>query len=180
MAVQKSLENLMRLLRLHGNQRPSSHLPDIIFVSIDLEVSGSERHASRQDTAYKPHVKELRITTLDSRPLFAPQRRPSEKTPGIVTLQYSTVNSSKDFEACDVTNFQERICTQTIRTHRKSVVPILKRCLRAQETAPDGTTLDTLRPIVLVGHSVKTDLKILESQGLNVASLPVIAIMDMH
>ena len=170
----------MRLLRLHRNQQPLSKLGDVIFVSIDFEVSESERVASGGDKVYKPHIKELGIATLDSRHIFTPQDRPSQRKPGIVTRQYSTGNASKDLEVCDVTNFQKCIFAETIRIQQKSIIPTVKRCLQVQDTTPDGITDGTLRSIVLVGHTIKSALKILERRGLDIISLHIIAIIDTH
>ncbi|KAI0125752.1 hypothetical protein BJ170DRAFT_446019 [Xylariales sp. AK1849] len=91
------LEHLIRLLRLSEEDIHSP--PDVIFVSIDLEVSRQERAAILKDENHIPHVKELGIACLDTRLIF-----PLENSPGLTsdadtrfisTNQFSTSNASK-------------------------------------------------------------------------------------
>ena len=177
MTAQVNLKLLMRLLRLHENQRrPAGQLSGVLFVSINLEVSGDERHASRWEEDYEPHIEELGIATLDCKDIFTPQAHADKRTRRITTLQYSTRNSPRDYK---VPKPRECIFAETNRTQQKSVIRALRRSLRVRDTserpAPGG-----FRPVVIVGHAISADLRILEGLGLDINSLPVIAIMDTH
>jgi hypothetical protein len=75
---------------------PSS---DIVFISIDLEVSRQE--ISKPGA---PLVKEFGIATLDTRHLRCPTSL-YVATKTISTLQFSTSHASHDFLGCDFTDF---------------------------------------------------------------------------
>lgn len=172
----------MRLLRLVEDQQQPSSLPlDVIFVSLDLEVSWGEKGAMWNNTAHPLHVKELGIATLDTRCIFARKTGASQQTRAIETRQYSTSHASKDFEDCDITDFQECLFVETMRIEQDDTVPIINRSLRVQDTTSSKTTPGNLRPIVLVGHSIKSSINTLKRLGLDIAaSPPVVAVLDTH
>lgn len=177
MTAQENLRMLIRLLRLHENQRrPASMFPGVLFVSINLKVSEDDRHASRWDEDYEPRIEELGVATFDSRDIFRPQDRSDKRTRRITTLQYSTRDSPSDYK---VTKSRECIFAETNRTQQGSIIRALRRSLLVRDTserpAPGG-----YRPVVIVGHSITADIRILERLGLGINSLPVITIMDTH
>jgi hypothetical protein len=146
---------------------------DIVFVSIDLEVS-------RQEICKPgaPLVKEFGIATLDTRHLRC-LASPFTATKSISTLQFSTSHASKDFLDCDFTDFKECVFAETFLVSQTDLSTTVTRCLRIQDdTSPDSRAL---RNIVIIGHSIKTDLKILQRLGINVYEVaPVLAILDTH
>jgi hypothetical protein len=126
---------------------------DIVFVSIDLEVSRQEI-----SKAGAPLVKEFGIATLDTRHLRC-LSSPFVATKSISTLQFSTSHASKDFLGCDFTDFKECVFAETVFLSQTNLPTTVTKSLRIQDdTSPDSRAL---RNIVIIGHSTKTDLKIL-------------------
>lgn len=144
---------------------PSS---DIVFVSIDLEVSRQERSKPGA-----PLVKEFGIATLDTRCLATP----FFGTKYISTSQYSTTHSSKDFLGCDATDFKECVFAETVFVAQKDLASTIIKSLRIRDDTSSNS--EALRNIVIIGHSIKSDLKILQRLGINVYDVaPVVAILD--
>lgn len=84
-------------------------------------------------------------------------------------------------EDCDVTDFRECVFAETIRIQQDDLVSTINRCLRVQGTTSGATTSDNLRSIVLVGHSIKMDINILQRLGVDIAaSCPIVAVIDTH
>jgi hypothetical protein len=161
------LQHAEQFLGLRDIKDPSS---DVIFVSIDLEVS-------RQEVSKPggPLVKEFGIATLDtrhSRRLVSPLA-----TKSISTQQFSTSHASKDFFGCDFTDFKECVFAETLFVSQTDLSTIITKSLRIQDdSSPDSPAL---RNIVIVGHSTKSDLRILQRLGVNVYKVaPVLAILD--
>lgn len=175
MLREKELDELMRLLRLNEQHQDSSPASDPVFVSIDLEVSRRERTAFLRQGSV-PHIKELGIAILDTRRLFAQEGRPTSVTRGIETHQFSTSRASSDFEDCDVTDFVECVFAETFRISQDQVAPTVNRYLRQQVDALDVNS-GRLGSIVLVGHSLKTDLAILQAKGVDTSNM---AVLDTH
>jgi hypothetical protein len=144
---------------------------DIVFVSIDLEVSRQER--SKPGV---PLVREFGIATLDTRHLRCLES-PFAATKSISTLQFSTSHASKDFLDCDFTDFKECVFAETVFVSQTDLSTTITQSLRIQDdTSPDPCAL---RNIVILGHSTKSDLKILQRLGVNVYDVaPVLAILD--
>jgi hypothetical protein len=144
---------------------------DIVFVSIDLEVSRQE--ISRPGA---PLVKEFGIAALDTRHLKC-LASPFVATKSISTLQFSTSHASKDFLGCDFTDFKECVFAETVFVSQTDLSTTITKSLRIHDdTSPDSRAL---RNIVIIGHSTKTDLKILQRLGVNVYEVaPVLAILD--
>ena len=182
------LQHLTRVLRLSDEHLPFTQ--DVIFVSIDLEVSRHERSAALYDKSYIPHVKELGIACLDTRHVFAVKNPSCEdprlegsssgdasglnctrETHSITTHQFSMSHSSKDFEDCDITNFKECVFAETFH------VATIIRYLRIH----DSTHLNTFGKIVITGHSVKQDWNIIQRLGIDINRVaPIIAVIDTH
>jgi hypothetical protein len=146
---------------------------DVVFVSIDLEVSRQEKGKPGA-----PLVKEFGIATLDTRHLKS-LASPSVATKSISTLQFSTSHASKDFLDCDFTDFKECVFAETLFVSQTDLPTTITKCLCIQDnSSPDS---HALRNIVIVGHSTKTDLKILQRLGVNIYDIvPVLAILDTH
>lgn len=146
---------------------------DIVFISIDLEVSRQER-----SKAGVPLVKEFGIATLDTRRLSC-LASPSVATGSISTQQFSTSHASKDFLDCDVTDFKECVFADTSFVPQRHLATAITKSLRIQdETLRDS---GALRDIIIIGHSIKYDLKLLQRLGVNAYEIaPVLAILDTH
>lgn len=165
----------MRLLRLVGEQQDLPSTLDPIFVSIDLEVSRREPTAFLRQGSM-PHIKELGIAILDTRRIFTPEVWLSSRTREIETHQFSTSQASSDFQDCDITDFVECVFAETFRISQDQVAPTLNYYLQLQDDASDVNT-SRLRQIVLVGHSLQTDLAILQARGVDISNM---AILDTH
>lgn len=188
------LQHLTRILGLSDEHLYSTQ--DAIFVSIDLEVSRQERSAALNDKSYIPHVKELGIACLDTRHVFAVKSSSCEdsrlegsssgeflglncntETRSITTNQFSTSHSSKDFEDCDITNFQECVFAETFHIHQRDLAATITQYLRIQAS----THLDTIRKIVITGHSIKQDWNIIQRLGVDINRIaPIIGVVDTH
>lgn len=182
MGGQKTPKQALRLLRMLDNdQPPTSPENDPVLVSIDLEVSRGERAAISRSQSHIPYVKELGIAILDVRDIFAPLTpKLSELASVIATTQYSAEHSSEEFEDCDLTDFQECVFARTTRIRQADIVATIERYLQIPESNAILTP-QRLRPIVLVGHSIKHDLNILRRLGLDIAtSYPDIKVLDTH
>jgi hypothetical protein len=146
---------------------------DAVFVSIDLEVSRQER--GKPGT---PLIREFGVATLDTRHLkFLISPFPTTKS--ILTQQFSTSHASQDFLGCDFTDFKECIFAETFFVAQKDLPATITNCLRIK----DNSSLDcrALRNIVIVGHSPKSDLKILQRLGVNIYEVaPILALLDTH
>jgi hypothetical protein len=150
-----------------------NHFLDIVFVSIDLEVPRQE-----QGKPGAPLVKEFGIATLDTRHLKS-RASPVAATKSISTQQFSTSHASQDFLDCDFTDFKECVFAETFCISQEDLPRTIAKCLCIQDdSSPDPSVL---RNIVIVGHSIKSDLKILQRLGVNVYEIVrVLAILDTH
>jgi hypothetical protein len=146
---------------------------DVVFISIDLEVSRREKG--------KPGaliVKEFGIATLDTRYLKSPAS-PFAVTKFILTQQFSTTHASQDFLDCDVTDFKECVFAETLFVSQKDLPTTIAKCLCIQDdSSPDSRAL---RNIVIVSHSTKSDLMIFQRLGVDIYEIaPILAILDTH
>lgn len=172
----------MRLLRRRESERQLSSLPlDVIFLSIDLELSSSERTAILQDWAFIPLAKELGIASLDTRRISSlGLRHPSRPVASKHNIEYSTTHASRDFEDCDVTNFQECIFSETKLIRPAEMVASLSRYLQVLDTTCDNTS-KVLRSIVLVGHSIIHYINILRRLGSDIPGpFPIVTVLDTN
>ncbi|TWU77540.1 hypothetical protein ED733_007465 [Metarhizium rileyi] len=175
------LGDLERLFRV-SDQNTFPH-PDIIFISIDLEVSREERARTMVKTDHIPHIKELGFAWMDSRQIFsaAPlqSRNKEAKTSSVSTRQFSTSSASKDFEDCDVTNFQECIFAETFRVAPEDIPATVIRCLQFRDEL--SVEPNALRNVAIVGHSPGCDIKLIQRLGVDICSTcPVIAVLDTY
>jgi hypothetical protein len=154
-----------QLLRLRDIEDLEPDLfSDVVFMSIDLEVSRQERVKPGV-----PLVKEFGMATFDTR----------DALKCISTQQFSTSHASQDFLDCDCTDFKECVFAETFYVSQADLPTTISKCLCIQDTS----SLDplALRNIVIVGHSPRGDLKILKGLGVDVYEIaPVLAILDTH
>jgi hypothetical protein len=123
--------------------------------------------------------KEVGIAKLDTRELIsATSKHPATKL--ITTTQFSTRHSSAEFKDChDSTEFQECLFAETFLVAQENFAQTLANSLRIQ----DDNSSDPLclRNIVLIGHSIKLDLKVLLRLGVDFYKIaPTVAILDTH
>ncbi|CRK19240.1 hypothetical protein BN1723_011829 [Verticillium longisporum] len=102
----------------------------------------------------------------------------------IRTQQYSTLNASKDFEDCDVTDFKECEFAETVRIAAEQVIHVITNAVRIQEHDSTGEKVaDTrnFRKVIIVGQSIDGDLAVLKRIGLNLyKEKTVAAILDTY
>ena len=155
------------------DMKGSDPILDVVFVSIDLEVSRRERGKPGA-----PLVKELGIATLNTQHLKS-IISPFTTTKSISTQQFSTSHASRDFLDCDVTDFNECVFAETLFIEQRDLSTAVSKCLCIQdESSPSSSAFQN---IVIVGHSIKTDLKILQRLGIDVYGIaPVVAILDTY
>ena len=110
--------------------------------------------------------------------ISATSKHPATKL--ITTTQFSTRHSSAEFKDChDSTEFQECLFAETFLVAQESFAQTIANSLCIQ----DNNSLDPLclRNIILVGHSIKLDLKILLRLGVDFYKIaPAVAILDTH
>jgi hypothetical protein len=146
---------------------------DPVFVSIDLEVSRQEKGKPGA-----PLVKEFGVATLDTRYLKS-LISPFPITKSISTQQFSTSHASQDFLDCDFTDFKECVFTETLFISQADLPATIAKCFCIKDDSSPNSC--ALRNIVIVGHSPKGDLKILQRLGVNVYEIaPILAILDTH
>ena len=97
----------------------------------------------------------------------------------IITKQFSTFHSSEDFLSCDVTDFKECIFAETFHVTQENLAATNKDCLMIQDI--NFTDKTVWREVVLVGHSPKHDLQVIQRLGVDISSLvKVIGVVDTH
>ncbi|KAH6702488.1 hypothetical protein EV126DRAFT_382744 [Verticillium dahliae] len=184
MGIQNGLQQL--LMHLQMNESAANYsLSDVVIVSLELAVSRRCRRAIMLDKGYQPVIRELGIASIDTRQIFD---QPAECMPAstkrrIKTQQFSTLNASKDFEDCDVTNFGECEFPETLHVLPEELIPIVARAVRIQgdDRVMAETGASTLRQIIVVGHSIAGDLAILKRLGFNMhKEKNIVAILDMY
>ena len=158
----------------------AEHSLDVVFVSIDFEVSRYEINKPGP-----PLVKEFGIAVLDTRRLnvTSPLSKASSitclETGTIITKQFSTSHSSEDFVSCDVTDFRECIFAETFHVTQENLATTIKDCLMIQDMNFADKTV--WRDVVLIGHSPKHDLQVIQRLGVDISSLvKVIGVVDTH
>ena len=162
------LNHLERLLQLRQDSVLST---DAIFISLDLEVaSDRERlHLSSE----KPVVRQLGFARLDTRDIHSLSSSSS--------LESLILLSMFENNALPKSKGLERPClfAQTQHIAPKQIPTVIRQNLYIQDTHTQQK--NALRKIVLVGHSIRGDLKILHLLGIDIASLvQVLTIIDTH
>ncbi|RDL31381.1 uncharacterized protein BP5553_09590 [Venustampulla echinocandica] len=165
------LEFAEQLLELRDS-KGFDPISDVVLVSIDLEVSKYDKGKPGS-----PPIREFGIATFDTRHLKPTSR--SLPNSSISTKQVSTCHASKDFIYCDATDFKECVFAETHLAKQGNLHKIIKKCLRIEDSSSPNSR--TLRNIVIVGHSIKEDLKTLKRHGIVVHEIaPVVAILDTY
>ncbi|KAI1421286.1 hypothetical protein F5Y12DRAFT_768795 [Xylaria sp. FL1777] len=152
---------------------------DAVFISLDLEV-GSDRQRLHLFTD-EPVITQVSFARLDIRD-FASLSASSNLESLISVHMYKIEVPPKSKKAA---RKQERSCifTHTQRIRRDKVPTILMQNLRIKNInlRPNSTASDQLRGIILIGHSIREDLKILRLLGINISTIaPIVAIIDTH
>ncbi|KAI1754707.1 hypothetical protein F4782DRAFT_456706 [Xylaria castorea] len=145
---------------------------DAIFISLDLEVS-SDRQKLHLFTD-KPLITQVGFARLDVRD-FASLSASSnlESLVSIYMYQIEVPPKSKQ-AACIFTH------TQQISPEKIPTILMQNLCIQ-NNLGPNNSTSDQLRGIVLIGHSIREDLKILHLFGINISTIaPIIAVIDTH
>ncbi|KAI1193401.1 hypothetical protein F5X97DRAFT_314244 [Nemania serpens] len=142
---------------------------DAIFISLDLEV-GSDRQRLHLSTD-KPLITQVGFARLDVRDIASSSASSNlESLVSIHMYQIKVPRKSKR-GAC--------IFTDTQHISPEKIPTILMQNLRIQNDL--GGTRDQLRGIVLIGHSVREDVKILRLLGIDISTIaPIIAVIDTH
>ena len=162
------LNHLERLLQLRQDSVLST---DAICISLDLEVaSDRERlHLSSE----KPLVRQLGFARLDTRDIHSLSS--SSNLESLILLSMFETNALPKSKGL------ERPClfAQTQRIAPNQIPTIIRQNLYIQDSHTQQK--NALRKIVLVGHSIRGDLKILHLLGIDIASLvQVLTIIDTH
>ncbi|KAK7908661.1 hypothetical protein PG985_015964 [Apiospora marii] len=164
------INHLHRLLGMRSDDTVSR---DAAFVSIDLE--GGENKTKTYNLGSESNIRQIGIATLDTRDLQ--QSSLSDDIRTLISVSFFEVIGSKQRDRqCDLT---------PTRIHPKDVAATITRgiCIHDDESDDDdvGSNNNTLRNIILVGHSLGSDLSILRQLGLDIASLaPVLFVLDTH
>ncbi len=157
---QGGLHQLRRILGLRrcGLQRPPVKYRDPIFVSIDLE---------RMDKG-KPEdvpIREYGVTVLDSLDIL----RASSLDALISTRHFSTIPPPR-----------ECFFAKTQLVSQNQLLDIIRDSLQIRDTRK-STSSSKLRNIMMVGHSVKHDLRSLQRLGLDYSKVaPVVGVLDTY
>ncbi|KAI1114252.1 hypothetical protein F5Y14DRAFT_188648 [Nemania sp. NC0429] len=171
------LRHLERFLGLRPDNASSKDRPskDAVFISLDLEVASDRRrlHLSTD----KPLITQLGFARLDIRDFD------SNLESLISVSMYQIKVQSKSKKAA---RKHKQPC---IFTHVQHILPehvptILMQHLRIQKNPAhngDPHSSDQLQAIILVGHSIREDLKILRLLGIDISTIaPIVAVLDTH
>ncbi|KAI0454316.1 hypothetical protein F5B21DRAFT_524721 [Xylaria acuta] len=168
---------LRHLERFLGLRLDSILSTDAVLISLDLEVSSDQQklHLSTDE----PPVTQVGFASLDTRD-FASLDASTDLKSLISVHMYQIEVLPKSKKAA---RKQERQCifAQTQQISPEKVPTIITQNLRIQDDSGHNATSSQLRAIVLVGHSIREDLKILHFLGIDVPSIaPIVAVIDTH
>jgi hypothetical protein len=97
----------------------------------------------------------------------------------LLTLQYSTSNSSADFKDRDFTDFQECLFAETHFVSQEKLVRTVINSFRIRDD--ESSDPHGLRNIVVIGRSVKQELRVLLRLRIDFyKAAPIVAILDTH
>lgn len=159
------INHLHRLLGMRSDDTISR---DAVFVSLDLEGGNNKPSPCTLDA--ESSIRQIGIATLDTRDL---QRSSlADDVRALISVSFFEVIGSKQRDRqCDLT---------PTRIHPKDVAATIVKgiCIRDES---DNAGPGTLRNIILVGHSLGSDLTILRQLGLDIARVaPVLFVLDTH
>lgn len=159
------LNHLQRLLGM----REDGVLPtDSVFVSLDIETDEDRQGLHLLDR--EPRINQVGFATLDTRELLRPWAKLGARI------------SVRSFQVVGRKPRNQHSALIPTMVHQKEVVPIVTRNLRiVDKQTADNNGEPPLRNIVLVGHSIWGDIKILRMLRLDVTSMThILAILDTH
>ncbi|KAK5997485.1 hypothetical protein PT974_02846 [Cladobotryum mycophilum] len=165
------LKNLERLLGLRQDQI----LPtDAIFISLDLEVASDRKtlHLS----AGKPVVTQLGFATLDTRDIRALSSLSDMR--GFISIRMFKVAGLSSSKTAQSKGKKRCVFVKPRHITQEQVPTTLTQNLRIH----DGSSKDgPLRNIVLVGHSIREDLKIIRLLDINIFDVaPVLTAINTY
>lgn len=172
------LGGLKHLERFLGTREDGVLSVDAVFVSLDLEVASDRQRLHLSDE--KPVVRQLAFASLDTRDIRS--MSVSSDLRSLMSLQMFEVCLSPDTKKPVQEMAKEKQClfaqTQSIPSDEVSSTIIRNLCIRDSLAAPENSSL---RNIVLVGHSLGEDLKILRLLDIDPATVgPIPTIIDTH
>jgi hypothetical protein len=97
----------------------------------------------------------------------------------LLGIPYSTTHSSADFKDCDFADFQDCLFVEGHFVSQQNIARTITNFLGIK----DENSLDPLYlwNIVLIGHLIKQDLKVLPRLGVDFYKIaPTLAILDTH
>lgn len=173
------LGGLKHLERLLGTRQDGVLSTDAVFVSLDLEVASDRQRLHL--SAEKPVVRQLAFASLDTRDIHAISVSSDLKS--LISLQMFEVSAVSPRSKKAVQGMaKEKRClfAQTQSITLEEVSSTIVRNLRIKDSLA-GPGDSCLRSIVLVGHSLGQDLKILRLLGIDPARVgPISTIIDTH
>jgi hypothetical protein len=148
---------------------------DVVIISIDLEFPGQDRRDMHK-FKIRPYIEECGIAILDTRDLKDSSRSKSLNEL-ITTREFSTKYPVK---AKRLIPGRRCIFAQTNRIGQDQFRSVITKALQIKDPdSPPTGRHARLRNIVLVGHSVTDDLRIIQLLGVDIFSVaPVVAVVD--
>lgn len=165
------LGGLNHLERLLGLRQDAVLSTDAVFVSLDLEVD-----SDRLDMPTSPEntlTRQLAFARLDTRDLRSLSSQGNvRKLVSVSMFHCRKMKTKKDRRHC--------FFGRTQHINQDDVPATIKQNLAIRDdTAPPSSS--QLRNIVLVGHSLRHDLKVLRFLGINLMECaPILTIIDTH
>lgn len=160
------VNHLHRLLGIRVDDGLKS--TDAVFVYLDL--AGGENKTNICTLNAEPNVRQIGIVTLDT--MDIQRSPPSAEIRTLISVSFFEVIGRKQRDRkCDLI---------PTKIHQEDVAATITKgvCIRDES---DAVGPDTLRNIVLVGHSIGNDLRLLRQLRLDIASIaPVLFVLDTH
>lgn len=144
---------------------------DVVFVSLDLEVASDRQRMHL--FSEKPVVRQLGFARLDTRDIHS--LSPSSDLKSLISLHMfeSMLQKWKGKE-------RQCIFAQTEYITQDQVSTTVSQNLHIEDSSVNHQH-GRLRKIVLVGHSIREDLRVLRLLGIDLSSLThILAIIDTH
>lgn len=163
------------LQRLLGMRQDNLLPTDVVIVSLDLEVSEDlgNLHLLERD----PVIRQVGFATLDTRDLHdLPTSTGLEALISVHLFEAASTKCPKKKPGN-----QQALQLVTTRIPQTEVVSVITASLHIRDDLVDNLYEDHWRPIVLVGHSISSDIKVLSLLGLDIKSMaPVLTVIDTH
>lgn len=166
------LGGALYLEQLLGFSQTLAFRRDVVFVSLDLELTASRRTLNL--SSEKPVVTQLGFARLDTRDINSLSLESDLRSLVSVSMfKDDTLPTSRRTR-------QQCIFAQAQSVSQHEVPATISRYLRIRDDTKKPET-GKLRNIVLVGHSIEEDVKILHSLGIQVSDIsPITAMLDTH